>query len=74
VNVSLGVKTSKYGQANTYFYGFPKRLSPGKDTEQAPGVKFNPFRFHDFILSKGILPPALIGAAVMTEFVPAEKM
>ncbi|HEY2647812.1 MAG TPA: DUF885 domain-containing protein [Puia sp.] len=62
------------GQANSYFYGFTKMVSLRKDTEQALGAKFNTLRFHDFILSQGILPPALIREAVMSEFVPAEKM
>ena len=62
------------GQANSYFYGFTKMLSLRKDTEQALGAKFKPVRFHDFILSQGILPPALIREAVTSEFVPAEKM
>jgi uncharacterized protein (DUF885 family) len=44
-----------------------------KDTEQALGAKFNQQRFHDFILSQGILPPALIREAVMGEFVTREK-
>lgn len=61
------------GQANSYFYGFTKMLSLRKDTEQALGVKFSAMRFHDFILSQGILPPALIREAVMSEYVPAEK-
>jgi hypothetical protein len=29
--------------------------------------------FHDFILSQGLLPPALIKQAVEQEFIPAEK-
>jgi Bacterial protein of unknown function (DUF885) len=62
------------GQANSYFYGFTKMLSLRKDTEQALGGKFNQLRFHDFILSQGILPPALIREAVMSEFVLAEKV
>jgi uncharacterized protein (DUF885 family) len=62
------------GQANSYFYGFTKMLSLRKDTEHALGAKFNQLRFHDFILSQGILPPVLVREAVMTEFVPAEKM
>ncbi|HEX3768323.1 MAG TPA: DUF885 family protein, partial [Puia sp.] len=61
------------GQANSYFYGFTKMLSLRKDTERALGVKFNALRFHDFILSQGILPATLIREAVMSEFVPAEK-
>ena len=41
---------------------------------QNPAVtKFNQLRFHDFVLSQGILPPALIKQAVMEEFVTKEK-
>jgi hypothetical protein len=61
------------GQANSYFYGFTKMIGLRKDTEQALGLKFNPERFHDFILSQGILPPSLIREAVMGEFVAKEK-
>lgn len=61
------------GQANSYFYGFTKMMALRKDTEIALGDKFNPQRFHDFVLSQGILPPALIREAVMNEFVPEEK-
>lgn len=61
------------GQANSYFYGFIKMLALRKDTEAALGDKFSALRFHDFILSQGLLPPALIREAVMNEFVPAEK-
>lgn len=61
------------GQANSYFYGFTKMIALRKDTEKALGDDFNPLRFHDFILSQGILPPALIREAVMNEFVPEEK-
>jgi uncharacterized protein (DUF885 family) len=61
------------GQANSYFYGFTKLVALRKDTEKALGDKFNQQRFHDFILSQGILPPALIREAVMNDFVPREK-
>ncbi|MDB5112468.1 MAG: hypothetical protein JWR67_3582 [Mucilaginibacter sp.] len=61
------------GQANSYFYGFTKLLALRKDAEQALGSKFNAQRFHDFILSQGILPPALIREAVMGEFVKSIK-
>jgi uncharacterized protein (DUF885 family) len=61
------------GHANSYFYGFTKMIALRKDTEQALGAKFNQQRFHDFILSQGILPPALIREAVMGEFVVREK-
>ena len=62
------------GQANSYFYGFTKMIALRKDTENALGNKFSPLRFHDFILSQGILPPALIREAVMSEFVQKEKL
>jgi uncharacterized protein (DUF885 family) len=61
------------GQANSYFYGFTKLVALRKDTEKALGDKFNQQRFHDFILSQGILPPALIREAVMGDFVAKEK-
>jgi hypothetical protein len=61
------------GQANSYFYGFTKLVALRKDTEKALGDKFNQQHFHDFILSQGILPPALIREAVMNDFVAKEK-
>ncbi len=61
------------GQANSYFYGYTKMLALRKDVETALGAKFNQQHFHDFILSQGILPPALIREAVMTEFVANER-
>lgn len=61
------------GQANSYFYGYTKMLALRKDAEAALGAKFSGLRFHDFILSQGILPPALIREAVMEQFVPAEQ-
>ncbi|MGI8636159.1 MAG: DUF885 family protein, partial [Segetibacter sp.] len=57
------------GQANSYFYGFTKMLALRKDAEKALGDKFSAQRFHDFILSQGILPPALIREAVMKDFI-----
>lgn len=61
------------GQANSYFYGYTKLIALRKDTEKALGSKFSAQRFHDFILSQGILPPSLLREAVMTDFVPKEK-
>jgi uncharacterized protein (DUF885 family) len=61
------------GQANSYFYGYTKMIELRKETEQALGAKFNQLHFHDFILSQGILPPALIREAVRNDFVPKEK-
>jgi uncharacterized protein (DUF885 family) len=61
------------GQANSYYYGFINMISLRKDTEKTLGSKFNQLHFHDFILSQGILPPALIRGAVMGEFVAKEQ-
>ena len=61
------------GQANSYFYGYSKLIQLRKDVEAALGDKFSALRFHDFILSQGLLPPALIREAVMKDFVPKEK-
>jgi hypothetical protein len=61
------------GQANSYFYGFIKMTKLRKDTEKELGTKFNQQKFHDFILSQGILPPALIRDAVEREYIPSAK-
>ena len=60
------------GQANSYFYGYTKRIALRKDTEAALGSKFNQKKFHDFILAQGLLPPDLMRKAVMEEFVPGQ--
>src|SRR5579863_1280482 len=61
------------GQANSYFYGYTRLLSLRKETEDKLGRKFDQKKFHDFILSQGLLPPDLMRAAVLTDFVPAQK-
>jgi uncharacterized protein (DUF885 family) len=61
------------GQANSYFYGFTKMIALRQDVEKIQGAKFNQQRFHDFILSQGILPPALLRQAVMTDFLMLES-
>ncbi len=57
------------GQANSYFYGYTKLLALRKEVEAALGQKFNPKKFHDFILSQGLLPPDLMRKAVMEDFI-----
>jgi uncharacterized protein (DUF885 family) len=61
------------GQANSYFYGYMRLLSLRKETEAKLGPKFNQKRFHDFILSQGLLPPDLMRTAVLQDFVPSQK-
>jgi uncharacterized protein (DUF885 family) len=61
------------GQANSYFYGYTRLLSLRKEAESQLGSKFNQKKFHDFILSQGLLPPDLMRRAVLEDFVPAQK-
>jgi uncharacterized protein (DUF885 family) len=61
------------GQANSYFYGYTRLLALRQETEAALGTKFRPKSFHDFVLSQGLLPPELMRAAVLEEFLPAQK-
>jgi len=61
------------GQANSYLYGFSKLIALRKEAELALGVKFKALHFHDFILSQGLLPPDLMRAAVLREFIPSEN-
>ena len=61
------------GQANSYFYGYIKLLGLRKDAEAAMGAKFDAMKFHDFILGQGLLPPDLMRAAVMEQFVAGQK-
>ena len=57
------------GQATSYFDGYSRLRELRADTEKALGPKFNAQKFHDFILSQGVLPPSLLRKAVMKDFV-----
>jgi uncharacterized protein (DUF885 family) len=61
------------GQANSYFYGYTRLLALRKETETALGKKFDQKKFHDFILGQGLLPPDLMRAAVLEEFIPLSR-
>jgi len=61
------------GQAVSYFDGLTRLLALRADVEKTMGPKFNAQKFHDFILSQGLLPPGLLRKAVMTEFVPRDS-
>jgi hypothetical protein len=61
------------GQAGSYFDGYTRLLAIRTDAEKALGPKFNVQRFHDFILSQGLLPPNLLRKAVMEDFVAREQ-
>jgi len=61
------------GQATSYFYGYTRWMQLRSQAEMALGPKFDRQRYHDFILSQGLLPPDVLSKAVLTEFVAAEK-
>jgi uncharacterized protein (DUF885 family) len=56
-------------QATSYFYGFTRLSQLRADTEHELGAKFDQLKFHDFILSQGLLPPALLRKAVFADFI-----
>jgi hypothetical protein len=60
------------GQAPSYFDGYTRLLEIRSAAEKALGPKFNAQRFHDFILSQGLLPPDVLRKAVMEDFVKTE--
>jgi hypothetical protein len=53
------------GQAVSYFNGFTRLLEIRQAAEKALGSKFEARKFHDFILSQGLLPPAILRKAVL---------
>jgi hypothetical protein len=57
------------GQAVSYFDGYTRLREIRTEAEKTLGPKFNVQRFHDFILSQGLLPPNLLRKAVMEDFV-----
>jgi hypothetical protein len=56
------------GQAVAYFDGFNRLLEIRQAAEKAMGAKFDVHKFHDFILSQGLLPPSLLRKAVLEDF------
>ena len=61
------------GQAGSYFYGYSRLQELRAEAELALGEGFDRQRFNDFLLSQGILPPALLAKAVREQFIPANK-
>jgi hypothetical protein len=62
------------GQATSYFYGYTQLMRLRTDVEKILGMSFDPQKFHDFILSQGALPPALLRKAMFDNFVPQESV
>ena len=61
------------GQAVSYFDGYTRLLQLRADVEKVSGAKFDVQRFHDFILSQGLLPPNLLRKSVMEEFLAGSQ-
>src|SRR5262249_35119388 len=61
------------GQACSYFYGYTKLIELRAETEKLMGARFSVQQYHDFVLSQGLLPPALLRKAVLTEFVKPKR-
>lgn len=56
------------GQAGSYFYGYSRLLQLRHEVEARLGPRFDPRKYHDFILLQGLLPPDLLRTAVMEKF------
>jgi uncharacterized protein (DUF885 family) len=56
------------GQATSYFYGYTRLLELRREIEQKLGPSFDARAFHDFILSQGLLPPAMLRKLVLEHF------
>ncbi len=61
------------GQATAYFYGYQALMKTRQSAQIALGKRFDRKRFNDFVIGQGLLPPKLLEAAVMEQFVPAEQ-
>jgi hypothetical protein len=59
------------GQATSYFYGYTRLRELRADVEKAQGAHFDQEKYHDFILSQGLLPPNLLRKAVMQDYLGA---
>jgi hypothetical protein len=61
------------GQAVAYFDGFNRILEIREAAEKAQGASFDVRKFHDFIISQGLLPPAVLRKAVLAEFTASAR-
>jgi hypothetical protein len=59
------------GQATAYFVGYNRLLEIRRDAELRLGAQFDRKRFNDFVLSQGVISPALLARAVKEELVPS---
>ena len=60
------------GQATSYFCGYQRLMALRAEVERVLGPRFDRRRYHDFLLSQGLLPPSLLRQAVLESFVPSQ--
>ncbi|HEY7864050.1 MAG TPA: DUF885 domain-containing protein, partial [Thermoanaerobaculia bacterium] len=60
------------GQATSYFCGYTRLMELRTEAERRLGARFDRRKYHDFVLAQGLVPPRLLRAAVLEEFVPAQ--
>lgn len=56
-------------QAPSYFYGYSRLVELRGEAKRAMGSKFDLLAFHTFVLDQGLVSPAVLRRAVMSEFV-----
>lgn len=61
------------GQGPSYFVGYCRLMELRTDVERLLGDRFDRQAYHDFLLTQGLLGPALLRKAVMEQFVPAQR-
>jgi len=61
------------GQAVAYLYGYTRMQQLRIKAELAVGTGFEQRRFHDLVLTQGLLPPDLLERAVMAELDPSHR-
>ena len=61
------------GQATSYFYGYQRLMETRQAAQLALRGDFNRQAFNDFVLAQGLVPPAVLRKAVMSDFVPGRQ-
>lgn len=60
------------GQATSYYYGYMNLMSLRTEVELRMRDAFNQREYHDFLLAQGLLPPEILRAAVLENYVGLE--
>ncbi len=59
------------GQATAYYVGYMNLMALRTEVELRMRERFNQREYHDFLLSQGLLPPAILRQAVLENYVNA---